>query len=87
MVSGEVNMTAAAAASCDPDYGWINGPEGSNKCYMVLRVGPGSIDVTPPCLQDQAFAACFPGGGGGYPDWSCDPSNPNCNFECYNRSS
>merc|ERR1712121_425596 len=22
-------MTADAAASCDPDYGWINGPEGS----------------------------------------------------------
>ena len=31
-------MTPEAAASCDPDYGWINGPDGTNKCYMVLRV-------------------------------------------------
>ena len=30
--------TAEAAANCDPDYGWINGPEGTNKCYMILRV-------------------------------------------------
>merc|ERR1711974_594553 len=30
-------MTPEAAASCDPDYGWINGPDGTNKCYMVLR--------------------------------------------------
>ena len=39
-------MTAEAAASCDPDYGWINGPEGSNKCYMVLKVGRYFSDVT-----------------------------------------
>ena len=31
-------MTPEAAASCDPDYGWINGPDGTDKCYMVLRV-------------------------------------------------
>jgi len=45
-----VNMTADAAASCDPDYGWINGPEGSNKCYMVLRVRREAmvIDVVDP---------------------------------------
>ena len=30
-------MTPEAAANCDPDYGWINGPDGTNKCYMVLR--------------------------------------------------
>ena len=30
-------MTPEAAASCDPDYGWINGPDDSNKCYMILR--------------------------------------------------
>ena len=35
----DVNMTEEAAASCDPDYGWINGPDGTNKCYMVLKVG------------------------------------------------
>lgn len=64
------NSTATGTAGCDPDYGWISGPEGSNVCYMILR--------------DNAFAQCFPNGGGGYPDWSCDPSNPNCNYECYN---
>merc|ERR1712113_316627 len=31
------NSSALAAANCDPDYGWINGPEGSNKCYMYLK--------------------------------------------------
>jgi len=67
-----VNMTAEAAANCDPDYGWINGPDGSNKCYMVLR--------------DQAFASCFPNGGGGYPGYSCDPNNPNCYNECYDST-
>merc|ERR1712215_666430 len=45
------NMTVEAAANCDPDYGWINGPDGTNKCYMVLR--------------DSAYAACF-GCGGSY---------------------
>ena len=34
------NSSALAAANCDPDYGWINGPEGSNKCYMYLKVQP-----------------------------------------------
>ena len=27
-----------------------------------------------PVDQDQAYSACFPGGGGGFPDWSCDPA-------------
>ena len=36
----EGNSSALAAANCDPDYGWINGPEGSNKCYMYLKVQP-----------------------------------------------
>ena len=36
-------MTPEAAASCDPDYGWINGPDGTNKCYMVLRYSVGYI--------------------------------------------
>ena len=52
-------MTAAAAASCDPDYGWINGPEGSNKCYMVLRVGPGSM-VTPPMSPGPGLRRLLP---------------------------
>ena len=40
------NSSALAAANCDPDYGWINGPEGSNKCYMYLKVQPDiSVDV------------------------------------------
>merc|ERR1712180_195610 len=63
------NSSALAAANCDPDYGWINGPEGSNKCYMYLK--------------DTAYSACFPDGGGGYPDYSCDPANPNCYIDCY----
>merc|ERR1712123_68790 len=67
--AAEVNMTAEAAASCDPDYGWINGPDGTNKCYMVLK--------------ETAYAQCFPEGGGGG-DYTCDPSNPNCYNECYN---
>ena len=32
------NSSALAAANCDPDYGWIDGPEGTNKCYMYLKV-------------------------------------------------
>merc|ERR1719510_2788348 len=67
--SGGGNSSALAAANCDPDYGWIDGPEGTNKCYMYLK--------------DQAYSACFPDGGGGYPDWSCDPANPNCYLDCY----
>merc|ERR1711936_474856 len=60
--------TAEAAANCDPDYGWINGPEGTNKCYMILR--------------DQAYSTCFSGGSN--PDWNCDPANPECYTYCYN---
>merc|ERR1719510_324868 len=63
------NSSALAAANCDPDYGWIDGPEGTNKCCMYLK--------------DQAYSACFPDGGGGSPDWSCDPANPNCYLDCY----
>ena len=37
---GNSSALAAAAANCDPDYGWIDGPEGTNKCYMYLKVGP-----------------------------------------------
>merc|ERR1739844_505256 len=66
---GNSSALALAAANCDPDYGWIDGPEGTNKCYMYLK--------------DQAYSACFPGGGGGFPDWSCDPANPNCYLDCY----
>merc|ERR1712172_189060 len=65
---GNSSALAAAAANCDPDYGWIDGPEGTNKCYMYLK--------------DQAYSACFPGGGG-YPDYNCDPANPNCYLDCY----
>ena len=25
------------ASECDPDYGWLEGPEGSNKCYMLIK--------------------------------------------------
>ena len=25
------------SAECDPDYGWLEGPEGSNKCYMLIK--------------------------------------------------
>merc|ERR1712198_326329 len=46
-------MTPEAAASCDPDYGWINGPDGTNKCYYILR--------------DQQITDCGLGcSGGGY---------------------
>ena len=37
MISEYPEMTPEAAANCDPDYGWINGADGTNKCYMVLR--------------------------------------------------
>ena len=35
---GNSSALALAAANCDPDYGWIDGPEGTNKCYMYLKV-------------------------------------------------
>ena len=25
------------SAECDPDYGWLEGAEGSNKCYMLIK--------------------------------------------------
>ena len=31
------------------------------------------ILISIPLDQDQAYSACFPDGGGGSPDWSCDP--------------
>jgi len=31
------NETAAAQSGCDPDYGWLPGLEGSNKCYMFIK--------------------------------------------------
>jgi len=31
------NHEAGPRASCDPDYGWLPGAEGSNKCYMMIR--------------------------------------------------
>merc|ERR1712233_155694 len=34
---GNSSALALAAANCDPDYGWIDGPEGTNKCYMYLK--------------------------------------------------
>merc|ERR1712203_1208456 len=61
-------MTPEAAASCDPDYGWINGPDGTNKCYMVLREN----EITNCGLGSG-------GGGGGV----CTPDYYNCYAECY----
>merc|ERR1712024_99254 len=61
-------MTPEAAASCDPDYGWINGPDGTDKCYMVLR--------------ENEITNCglgYGGGGGGV----CTPDYYNCYAECY----
>merc|ERR1711970_1098992 len=67
----DVNMTAEAAASCDPDYGWINGPDGTNKCYMVLREN----EITNCGLGSG-------GGGGGV----CSPDYWNCYAECYDTT-
>ena len=25
------------STECDPDYGWLEGAEGSNKCYMLIK--------------------------------------------------
>merc|ERR1712110_655441 len=61
-------MTPEAAASCDPDYGWINGPEGTNKCYMILK----ETEITNCGLGNG-------GGGGGV----CSPDYYNCYAECY----
>jgi len=64
-------MTPEAAASCDPDYGWINGPDGTNKCYYILR--------------DQQITDCglgYGGGGGGV----CSPDYYNCYAECYDTT-
>ena len=33
--------------------------------------------------QDTAYSACFPNGGGGYPDYSCDPARVWLFFENY----
>jgi len=31
------NHQAGPTASCDPDFGWLPGPDGSNKCYMLIK--------------------------------------------------
>jgi len=31
------NATPEQRAACDPDFGWLPGPEGSNKCYMLVK--------------------------------------------------
>ena len=47
------NSSALAAANCDPDYGWINGPQDSNKCYMYLKVRPDFLVVVLSGNQSQ----------------------------------
>ena len=64
-------MTPEAAASCDPDYGWINGPDGTNKCYMILR--------------ENEITNCGLGGGGGG-GGVCSPDYWNCYAECYDTT-
>ena len=53
-------MTAEAAASCDPDYGWINGPDGSNRCYMVLRVRIADVDRYHVLVIGSSILKLFP---------------------------
>ena len=43
---GNSSALALAAANCDPDYGWIDGPEGTNKCYMYLKVDLYSYHIS-----------------------------------------
>merc|ERR1711915_232117 len=31
------NATAEQRAVCDPDYGWLPGADGSNKCYTLVK--------------------------------------------------
>merc|ERR1712037_936373 len=59
-------MTPEAAASCDPDYGWINGPDDSNKCYMILR----DTEIAN-CGVSSCYDYSCSGGGGyyGYVNW------------------
>merc|ERR1712079_534048 len=33
----QANHDRAAQATCDPDYGWLPGAEGTNKCYMLIK--------------------------------------------------
>ena len=60
-------MTPEAAASCDPDYGWINGPEGTNKCYYILRdqeitncgLSYGMIFSAAKAAQEMLMSVCL----------------------------
>ena len=31
------HQNGSKQAVCDPDYGWLPGPDGSNKCYMLIK--------------------------------------------------
>merc|ERR1712002_71305 len=31
------NHEAGPKAGCDPDFGWLPGPDGSDKCYMLIK--------------------------------------------------
>merc|ERR1712039_680205 len=33
----QANHERAAQATCDPDYGWLPGAGGTNKCYMLIK--------------------------------------------------
>merc|ERR1712025_1511773 len=65
-------MTPEAAASCDPDYGWINGPDGTNKCYYILRdteINNCGLDYGNCYAECYDTTCCYDytcSGGGGY---------------------
>merc|ERR1711874_399426 len=33
----QANHDKASQSVCDPDYGWLPGAEGTNKCYMLIK--------------------------------------------------
>merc|ERR1712002_1332835 len=49
------NHQAGLTETCDPDFGWLPGPEGSNKCYMLVK----TFDTD----------TCFSSSGGWGMDW------------------
>merc|ERR1719436_1907868 len=45
------HQNGSKQAVCDPDYGWLPGPDGSNKCYMLIK----GFDSTTCYPSDQYY--------------------------------
>merc|ERR1719486_959613 len=56
----QANHERAAQATCDPDYGWLPGAEGTNKCYMLIKGFDSSTCYSSDPWGDTAWTGLMP---------------------------